>query len=140
MLFVVTTNALENRQHESLLIGTLLNILRKQASTTSSGHKKDFITSTTKADSVTNEAVSAYPVTTESSKSTKSVQNLTEEEAARKVWTLLEKYRPVFIILVINVIEGALGGSITLAKLFFKLYQYLLRMYKSRHTITNIQM
>ena len=78
---------------------------------------------------------------TESSKSTKSFPNLTEDEAARKVWTLLENYRPVWE-LVINVIEGALGGSITIAiaKLFFKLYQYLLRMYKSRHTITNIQM
>ena len=52
-------------------------------------------------------SVSAYPVTTESSKSTKSVQNLTKEEAVRKVWTLLEKYRPVWE-LGINVIEGAL--------------------------------
>jgi hypothetical protein len=108
--FAAPANALENRQHESLPIETLLNILRTQASASSSGHKEDFITSTTKADSVTNEPVSAYPVTTESSKSTKSVPNLTEEEAARKVWTLLEKYRPVWE-LVINVIEGALGGS-----------------------------
>ena len=121
---------------ERIPVEKLLDILKKQATSTLPYNTAEPIKTTPIAYVTTTEPIPANQIAPP-----ESIANpkLNEEDAARQIWDLMEKYRPIWDIL-IQTIEGFLGGSISMGlyKLFVKfVFPYCKRRFRCCQTADN---